>query len=306
MGTQMAEFMREVFRADLSSRLNLGGEQVVRGFFIKSLKIMIAVCLPIGLAGFVMGVFGSLIQIGSLFTLEPLQPDFAKISPLQGLKRMFSMKHVLEGLKLVFKMTVLLAVLVTLIKGEILKSPVYLGTETASMLGVYGHAVKVIFLSCIGVMAVFAGIDFGIQRWDWGKQTKMTKQEAKQEHKEREGDPHIKARIRMVQREMARKRMMQAVKKADVVITNPTHFAVAIVYEKDKMAAPRVVAKGADLIAKKIKKIAAEAGVPLVENVPLARTLFKNVKVGQSVPRVLYQAVAEVLAYVYRLKNRGF
>jgi flagellar biosynthetic protein FlhB len=141
---------------------------------------------------------------------------------------------------------------------------------------------------------------------EYSKNLRMTKQEAKQEHKEREGDPHIKARIRGIQRDMARKRMMQAVKKADVIVTNPTHIAIAIVYDKSDMAAPKVVAKGADFLAQKIKQIASEAGVPLVENVPLARTLYKSVKVGQYIPRALYQAVAEVLAYVYRLKRRDF
>jgi flagellar biosynthesis protein FlhB len=133
---------------------------------------------------------------------------------------------------------------------------------------------------------------------------KEAKQEAKQEFKEREGDPQLKARVRAVQRDMARKRMMDAVKKADAIITNPTHIAVAIVYDKDSMAAPKVVAKGADFLAERIKKIATEAGVPLVENVALARTLFKTVKVGKYIPRALYQAVADVLTYVYRLKGR--
>jgi flagellar biosynthetic protein FlhB len=149
-------------------------------------------------------------------------------------------------------------------------------------------------------------IDFAYQRWEYNKGLRLTKQEAKEEFKEREGDPKIKARVRAVQREIARRRMMEAVKKADVIVTNPTHIAIAISYDKDKMDAPRVVAKGADHLAERIKKIAAEAGVPLVENVPLARTLYKSVKVGKAVPRALYQAVAEVLAYVYRLRNRKF
>jgi flagellar biosynthetic protein FlhB len=143
-----------------------------------------------------------------------------------------------------------------------------------------------------------------MQKWDYNKQLRMTKQEAKEEYKEKEGDPQIKARVRAVQREMARKRMMEAVKKADAIVTNPTHIAVAIVYEKNSMAAPKVIAKGADFLAERIKKVAVEAGVPLVENVALARTLFKTVKVGQYVPRALYQAVADVLAYVYRLKGK--
>jgi len=132
----------------------------------------------------------------------------------------------------------------------------------------------------------------------------MTKEEVKQEHKQKEGDPLLKARIRSLQRERARRRMMAEVPKADVIVTNPTHFAVALRYDAEKMAAPRVVAKGADLVAQRIKEIARKNGIPLVENVPLARALHKSVKVGGSVPRSLYQAVAEVLAYVYRLKGR--
>jgi flagellar biosynthetic protein FlhB len=162
----------------------------------------------------------------------------------------------------------------------------------------------VIFLTLIGVLGIFAAIDFSIQRFQYNKSLRLTKAEAKQEHKEREGDPQIKARIRAIQRDMARKRMMNAVKKADVIITNPTHIAIAVVYDREKMMAPKVIAKGADFIAQRIKKVAAEAGIPLVENVPLARTLYKTVKTGQYVPRALYQAVAEVLAYVYRLKGK--
>jgi flagellar biosynthetic protein FlhB len=186
-----------------------------------------------------------------------------------------------------------------------LQAPVFMGVEAPGMLGEYGRVGRVVFFSLFGVLSVFAAGDFWLQRHEYQKQLRMTKQEAKQEHREREGDPQIKARIRSVQREMARKRMMEAVKKADVIVTNPTHFAVAIQYDRVSMGAPKVVAKGADFLAQKIKKIAAEAGVPMVENVPLARTLYKKVKVGQAIPRALYQAVAEVLAYVYRLKGKG-
>jgi flagellar biosynthetic protein FlhB len=160
------------------------------------------------------------------------------------------------------------------------------------------------FVYLIGVLGVFALVDFGFQKWEYRKGLRMTKQEAKQEFKEREGDPQLKARVRAVQRDMARKRMMEAVRKADAIITNPTHIAVAIVYDKDSMAAPKVVAKGADFLAERIKKTAIEAGIPLVENVALARTLFKTVKVGKYIPRALYQAVADILSYVYRLKGR--
>src|SRR5262249_43418804 len=146
-----------------------------------------------------------------------------------------------------------------LLKTEVLRSPTYMGTEATDILPALASAAKVIFLTLFGIMAVFAMIDFGLQKWDMSKQLRMTKQEAKQEHKEREGDPMIKARIRAIQREVSRKRMMQAVKKATVVVTNPTHIAIAIYYDKETMAAPKVVAKGADFLAQRIKKIAAEA-----------------------------------------------
>jgi flagellar biosynthetic protein FlhB len=306
LGGQLAEFMRDVFRTDLSARADLGGTHVLSDTMIRALRITALVGLPVSLAGFVLGVVGSWAQIGNIFTLEPLTPDFSKIDPIAGLQRLFSFKHLIDGVRLTFKAVVVVAVAYALVKGEVLTAGTHALQDPASLFAAYGHAAKGIFLGLIAVLGLFAAIDFGVQRWEYSKQTRMTKQEAKQEFKEREGDPAIKARIRAVQREAARKRMMQAVKKADVIITNPTHIAIALTYDREKMAAPKVVAKGADFLAQRIKKVAAEAGVPLVENVPLARTLYKTVKVGHSVPRALYQAVAEVLAYVYRLKGRGF
>jgi flagellar biosynthesis protein FlhB len=306
MGVQMAEFMRDVFRADLSAKLNLNSAEILGSSLTKALKVMIGIGLPVCLAGFVIGVIGSFAQIGSIFSMDPLQPDLSKIDPIRGIQKFFTLRQLFDGIRLIFKMVVMIAVAYAVIKTEIFKSPQYWSEEPIRILAFYGSSGAVVFLSLIGVLLIFAIIDFGLQRWEYSKNLRLTKQEAKQEYKEREGDPQIKARIRAVQREMARRRMMQAVKTADVIVTNPTHIAVAIVYEKEKMYAPKVVAKGADYLAEKIKKIASDAGVPRVENVPLARTLYKTVKVGQYVPRVLYQAVAEVLAYVYRLKNRRF
>lgn len=305
MGASLLEYMREVFRTDLSSRIDLGGQHVLRDVLMKGLKIIALVGLPVSLAGFILGVAASFSQIGSIFSTDPLTPDLNKINPIQGLKRMFSVKHALDGIRLTLKTTVVILVSYVLVKGEIFKSRAHLGEEPVTLFAIYGHAAKVIFFTLVGVLLLFAIIDFFMQKREYNKNLRLTKQEAKQEHKEREGDPLIKSRIRSIQREMARRRMMAAVKKADVVVTNPTHIAVALQYDKAAMAAPKVVAKGADFLAQKIKKVAADAGVPTVENVPLARTLYKTVKVGQLVPRALYQAVAEVLAYVYRLKNKG-
>jgi flagellar biosynthetic protein FlhB len=304
MGADVAEFMREVFRTDLSARADLGGAHVLANLFMKALKIVAAVSLPVCAGGFVIGVSASFAQIGSIFTFDPLTPDISKLDPLQGIRRLVSLRQGIDGLRLIGKMVVVLLVAYLLVKAEILRAPAHASASPLGVAAAFGGAARVIFLSLIGVLAIFAGIDFFLQRQEYAKNLRMTKQEARQEHKEREGDPQIKARIRAVQREIARRRMMQAVKKADVIVTNPTHIAVAIVYENGAMAAPKVVAKGADFLAQRIKKIAADAGVPLVENVPLARTLYKSVKVGGYIPRALYQAVAEVLAYVYRLKGR--
>ena len=214
------------------------------------------------------------------------------------------MRNLVETARVVLKGIILCFVAYSILKSEIFKTPELIFRNPTAVFGVLGNAGKSLFFALCGILAVFAGVDLFFQKREFGKQVRVTKQEAKQESKDQEGDPMIKSRIRAIQREMARKRMMSAVKKADVIITNPTHIAIALAYEKDKMVAPRVVAKGADFMAEKIKKIAAEAGVPMVENVPLARAIFKSVKVGQIIPRNLFQAVAEVLAYVYKLKNK--
>jgi flagellar biosynthetic protein FlhB len=303
-GHDLADFMRQVFRTDLSARADLGSPQIVGQYLMKSLKIMISVGLPICGVGFILGVLSSFAQIGVVFSMDPLAPDFKKIDPLQGFQRLFSMKALIDGGRLVIKVAIVLVVCGYFLKNIAANSGRYADVETGFLMSELGRNGKTIFLSLVAISAVFSAGDFFLQRQDYQKNLRMTKQEAKQEHKEREGDPQVRARVRSIQRELARRRMMEAVKKADVIITNPTHIAVALVYDKVSMAAPRVVAKGADLIAQKIKKVAADAGIPLVENVPLARALYKSVRVGQSVPRALYQAIAEVLAYVYRLKRR--
>ena len=304
-GSDLADFMRQVFRTDLSARADLGSPQVVGLYLMKSLRMMVAIGFPICGVGFILGVLSSFAQVGVIFSLEPLAPDFKKIDPLQGFQRLMGLKQLIDAGRLIIKIAVVLAICAYFLKTIAMNSSRYSDVETFFILSELGRNGKVIFLSLVCVLSIFAAGDFFLQRQEYEKNLRMTKQEAKQEHKEREGDPQVRARVRSIQREIARRRMMEAVKKADVIITNPTHIAVALVYDKTSMSAPRVVAKGADLIAQKIKKVAFEAGVPLFENVPLARTLYKSVKVGQSVPRALYQAVAEVLAYVYRLKRRN-
>lgn len=301
---QLVEYMREVFKMDFSSRQDLSDVSMVGRMLYRGLGVLAAVCIPVGLAAMFFGVITSFSQIGSIFSFDPLQPDFSKIDPLKGAQRLFSLRQLWETLRLILKISATGAVAYAIVKAELFSSPQMIVKEPVRLLTAMSLTARTLFFSLIGVLLIFAAVDFFLQKREFNKNLRMTKQEAKQEFKEREGDPQIKARIRSVQREMTRRRMMQAVKKADVIITNPTHIAIAIVYDKDKMMAPKVVAKGADFLAQKIKMVAAAAGVPQVENVPLARTLYKSVKMGQYIPRNLYQAVAEVLAYVYKLRGR--
>ncbi len=302
-GQDISNFMKEVFQSNLTAKLNLDKNQIIRIFLIKSLWIFISIGLPVGFAGFILGAMSSLVQTGVIFSFDPITPKFEKIDPIQGIKKYLSLKHLFDGLRVFLKLAITLVISYKLIKSEILVSPASMGSDIFLAFGSFSRCIKSISFSLLIVFAIFAFIDYGFQKYEFSKNLKMTKQEAKQEFKEREGDPQIRARIRSVQREMARRRMMQAVKKADVVITNPTHIAVALVYDTTRMSAPKVVAKGADFVAQRIKQIALDSNVPTVENVPLARTLYKTVKIGHSIPHALYQAVAEVLAYVYKLKK---
>jgi flagellar biosynthetic protein FlhB len=301
---EVLKFMREVFSQDLIVKPGENMENLAKLRFMQVLNLLATVGLPIVIVGFILGIGGHLGQIGFLFTSHPLMPDFEKINPLNGFKRLFSMRHLVDSGRVVIKGIILCFVAYSLLKSAVLSSPELIFKHPQAIFGVLGDTGKTLFFSLCGILAVFAGIDYFFQRREFAKQVRVTRAEAKQEAKEQEGDPLIKARVRSIQRDMARKRMMQAVKKADVIITNPTHIAIALQYDKDKMVAPKVVAKGADFMAERIKKIASETGVVLVENVPLARAMFKSVKVGQVIPKNLFQAVAEVLAYVYKLKNQ--
>jgi flagellar biosynthetic protein FlhB len=303
MAQEILHFMKEVFSQDLVIKPGENMNALAGQRLLQTIKVIATIGLPICLVGFVLGVGGHLSQIGFLFTADPLTPDFGKINPLSGLTRLFSTKNLIESARVVIKGVILVFVAYSILRTAIERSPQLIFKHPAAIFDVLGDAGRTLFLSLCGVLIVFAVVDFVLQKREYAKQVRVTRQEAKQESKEQEGDPLIKARIRSVQRDMARKRMMQAVKKADVIITNPTHIAIALQYDKDKMVAPKVVAKGADFLAQRIKKVAAENGVVTVENVPLARALFKSVKVGHVIPKNLFQAVAEVLAYVYKLKN---
>lgn len=245
------------------------------------------------------GLVANFAQVGFVMSGEALKPNFNKINPLQGFKRMFSAPATVEGLKATFKSLLFGYLAWTCIRARWDELVSLAGAPSYVMLGTIGSLLHTILVRVGIAWLVLAAADYLFQRHQTEKQLKMTKQEVKQEMKEQEQSPELRMAM-MRQRRRNSKRMMQAVRDADAIITNPTHFSVAIKYEQGKTFAPQVVAKGQDLVALRIREIAKEHGVPIVPNPPLARQLYKKCEVGDFIPRELFQAVAEVLAYVYR------
>ncbi|MCB0411167.1 MAG: flagellar biosynthesis protein FlhB [Bdellovibrionales bacterium] len=244
------------------------------------------------------------VQTGFLINEEALQFRPERLNPLEGLKKIFSLRSAFEGFKAIVKLCLVGVVVWLVLRSEVLTVPKLMTFSVEQTVSYLGEILFKLLGGVGALMLVLAAIDFFFQKWDLEKKMRMTRQEIKEEHKSREGDPLIKARIKRVQREMANKRMMQEVPKADVIVTNPTHISVALKYDAT-MVAPKIIAMGADLVAAKIREIAKEHSIPIVENKPLARAIFKTLKVGHTIPRELYTAVAEVLSFVYKLKNRG-
>jgi flagellar biosynthesis protein FlhB len=271
---------------------------------VKSIAVTCYICWPVCIGVMIVGIIANLIQVGILFTFQPLVPKMEKINPLSGFKRLFSLRSFVEMIKNVLKLVIIGVVAYMTVQGDFNK---YLGlgdTSTGAILMFMMAVSFKVILRVALVLLVLAILDFAYQRYEHEKGLKMTKQEIKEEHKQAEGDPQIKARVRSLQREMARRRMIQEVPKATVVVTNPTHIAIAMRYEPGEMETPKVVAKGKRLIAEQIKKIALEAGVPIVEDKPLARAMYDKVNVGDEIPVEFFSAVAEILAYVYKLRKK--
>lgn len=262
------------------------------------------VLAPLLVAMPLIGVLANVGQSGFLLSGKAMMPDFNRINPLSGFQRLFSLHTVVELVKTTVKLSV---VGWLLYRAYVDSFPTFLslaGADLASALSMFVNTAFSTALTVGGAFLVLAVADYGYQRWEFLRGARMTKQELKEEYKQSEGSPEIRAAIRRRQRRMAMSRMMQNVPTADVVVTNPTHFAVALRYRGDEMSAPKVIAKGADLIAQRIKQIARENDVPVVENKPLARALYSTVEVDQEIPYDLFQAVAGVLAYIYSLKRR--
>jgi len=259
---------------------------------------------PIFILVIIVGVAGNVVQIGFLLTGETMKPKLEKINPISGFKRIFSMRSLVEFLKSILKFTLIGIIVYRFIVGELdtIKSLVYVPLAET-----FQYIVSVVIRLGITVGALFivlAILDYMYQKYEHEKSIKMSKQDIKDEYKKMEGDPLIKGKIKERQMKMAIARMMQEVPNADVVITNPTHFAVALKYDPNEMDAPKVIAKGMDHVALKIREVAKEHGVVTMENKLLARALYSQAEIGDFVPADLFQAVAEVLAYVYKLKGK--
>lgn len=267
--------------------------------------IMVKVTLlltPPLLVVLLIGTVSTLAQVGFLYTTKPLAPDLNKINPIQGMGRLFSKRSLVEMVKSLVKVLVVGWVAYHTLEGYFDEALHLNETDLSATVAFMGRVAAVILFKSSGILLLLGILDFLYVRWEMEEKMKMTKQEQKEEHKETEGDPQVKAKVRAIQQSMARKRMMAEVPEADVVVTNPTHLSVALAYRQGEMAAPKVVAKGADALALRIREIAREHGVPIVENQPVARALYK-IELEHFVPEELYKVVAEILAYVYGLKK---
>lgn len=266
------------------------GAALIAAIPVLALLLLAAIAAPLALGGW-------------NFTWKPIMPDLGKLSPIAGLGRIFDKHGLIEMGKAALIATALTAVTVTMLMNN---REAFAQLAATPLKMAMSHAGALLLTSLggmVGVLAIAALIDVPAQLWRHHSALKMTAEEVKRESKESDGDPHVKARIRGLQRDAARRRMMEAIPDADVIVTNPTHFAVALAYDEKKMGAPRVVAKGADLVAARIRGIASEHGVPIIEQPALARALHRHAEVGDEVPVTLYNAVAQVLAYVYQLKH---
>ncbi|MGO4887765.1 flagellar biosynthesis protein FlhB [Anaerobacillus sp. MEB173] len=301
VGNHLLELFQHTFQEYLLLDVT---ERTIEMVFLELVMETAIVISPILLIALIAGILSSYIQVGFLFAPEAIKMKLSKIDPIKGFKRIFSVRAIVELLKSLLKITLVGIVAFTILWLNIDSILILSQKSVGTALIEIGQLTVMIGIACALMLLILSVPDYLYQKYDHEKQIRMSKQDIKDEHKKSEGDPLIKSKRKQKQMQMAMQRMMQEVPKADVVITNPTHFAVALKYEGDKMEAPIIVAKGVDYLALKIKGIAKSNNVITVENRPLARALYSQADIGDQVPEDLFKAVAEVLAYVYRLKNK--
>ncbi|NUN69063.1 MAG: flagellar biosynthesis protein FlhB [Bacteroidetes bacterium] len=305
MGGTAVEQMSAVLRRTLSEAPLMSIDRGSVGeLFAGAMKDLGIILVPILALFLAVGFTSNVAQVGLKFSMEALAPKWHRLNPLSGIKKVMLSSHsAVELIKGVFKTIVLGWVAYSVIDDMVAEAVMLVDSDVRSIAGFLVSTTSEVVIKVGMAYAVIAAADYFYQKFEFAKNMRMTKQEVKDEYRMNEGDPQVKGRIKTIQRQIAYKRMMADVPAANVVVTNPTHFAVALKYESGKMAAPKVVAKGADLIALKIKEIAKAHHVPIVEDKPLARALYAAVDVGEDIPEKLFQAVAQILAYIYRLKR---
>ena len=300
---QLTGFMRFCFtQVDLAGGLAV--DDMLRELTMQALGLMARTVLPITLVTAGCAVVATFAQTRLLVSGELMKPKFNRINPLEGFKRLFSLKSVINALKGILKISILMVIVYFSIENMFHESAKYLYVDLrASCTHLFSQGVSMVVKIALAFIAL-AALDILYQWWDYERQIRMSKQEIKEEYKQTEGDPQIKGKIKEMQRKRAQSRMMQQVPQADVVIRNPTHFAVALRYHPDEDAAPIVLAKGQDSLALRIVKVAEEHKVAVIENVPLARALYADAELDREIPPALYNPVAEVLVYIFRLNEK--
>ncbi|WP_196591837.1 flagellar biosynthesis protein FlhB [Pectinatus frisingensis] len=295
----ITQFMALIFT---NLTLSLDAESVTH-LFLETMIILGKTILPVMGAILLAGLALNYYQVGFVFSMEPLSFDLNRLNPVTGLGRIFSKRAIMELFKSIAKILVVGYFVYLYIVDQVIQMPKLIFMDLRMALVTITDIIFKLAFEICAVLLIIGLIDFMYQKWQHKQELKMSKQDIKDEFKQSEGDPQIKGKIKQKQKQISLQRMMHEVPKADVIITNPTHFAIALKYEKG-MTAPVIIAKGQDLVAQRIKQIAREANVVIVENKPLARTLYLSAEIGDVVPPELYKAVAEVLAYVYRLKKK--
>ena len=302
-------YLYQIFGEYLIYMINLDYTQVYQNKALgdvlkKSLMLLFKAFAPIGISSVLIGVIATVSQIGFLYAPDVLTIKLERVNPINGIKRLFTMRSIVEAAKGFLKFLFIVSIAFALLKDDFKSFSGFIHLDALNSFLYAKDLIVKLALYIIGGLLIVSLFDFGYQKYSYHQRLKQTKEEAKKEAKEKDGNPEVKQRIKNIQREMANKRMISDVPKADVIVANPTHISIALKYAADEMVSPEVVAKGADNLALKIREVAKENNIPLVENVPLARTLYKTVKVNEAVPRSLYKAVAEVLAFVYRIKKK--
>jgi flagellar biosynthetic protein FlhB len=298
----LSGFFSEIYQN--MSTLTLSNVSDASAFSLEAFNALFSILIPIFLPIVIAAIVANVAQVGFEMHAEPMRPKLSKLNPISGMKKLVSIKSLVELAKSLVKIAIVGGIAYMIVEKEMRLFPSLIQWTVMDILIFIARvAFKIFFFVCLA-MIVLAALDYIYQRWQHEKNMKMTKQEIIDERKQSEGDPKIKARIRSIQLEMAQRRMMESIPEADVVITNPTHLALAIKFDAKQMSAPRLLAKGSGFVAERIKEIAREHRVPIIEDKPLAQAMYKMVEIGDYIPVELYRAVAEILAYVYRLKGQ--